>query len=184
MRTEELKNNNFYLFFTNHYQWPVAHLLAYAHRPYQLIQHLNHFMRTQKLKNETIYIPFLTNHQQQPAAYHLACAHRLYQHISYLIHFMRIKKLKKTFIFIPFLTNHQQQSVAYHLAYAHWPYQLIQILVFICTSSKEINQQTPSEKKLFEVPFLSLQTISSGQSRIIQRTPTGLTNLSNTSIIL
>ena len=137
MRTEELKNNNFYPFFTNHYQWPVAHLLAYAHRPYQLIQHLNHFMRTQKLKNETIYIPFLTNHQQQPAAY--------------------------------------------HLAYAHRPHQLIQILAFICTSSKEIIQQILSKRKLFKAPFLSLQTISSGQSRIIQRTPTGLTNLSKYS---
>ena len=30
------------------------------------------------------------------------------------------------------------------------PYQLIQILVFICTSSKEINQQTPSEKNVLK----------------------------------
>ena len=134
-------------FLTDHHQWPLAHLLAYASAALPTNPILPfHFMKLEKTrdrKEKDEWEDFRTredHHKKKCAvAYLLAYAHWPYLSVSnesYLFH-----EQARNQSTISFLANHQQWPVAYHLAYAHRPHQLIQYILLIFTSSQEPNQQ-------------------------------------------
>ena len=128
-------------------------------------------MKTPELKWSTLFINFLINHQQWPLTYNLAYVHRPCQLIQYLIHFIRTQELKKRkiYTFVSFSVRPQALPT----------YPNTRIYLYEQQRNKSTNFV---RKKLSTIPFLTNH--QQWPVALIKRTPTGLTNLSNTSINL